>query len=75
MKTRMPYKVYPEKMKSGKWKLIRMTGLRMSSSSFKLWEHAKLPNGRAMQFDTHEEAVHFAKEWNKIKDTLGRGLI
>jgi hypothetical protein len=72
-KAKMPYMVFTER-RGDKWILIRMTGLRRTSTSWKLWEHAKKPNGRAIEFDSVKEAQMFAKHPEKRKQYFEGGM-
>lgn len=63
--------VFPEKEKSGKWRLYQFTGVRNSSTSRKLWDKAKNEKGKAIEFDGYKEAyAYIAKvaEENKIAE-------
>ena len=60
MGTKLPYGVYPDKRKNGKWVLIEMTGISRTSTTHKVWPPSLLPNGRGRQFDTYQEARKWA---------------
>ena len=56
---KLPYKVYPEKRKSG-WVLIHMTGLKRTTTAFEIWKPALVAPRKPRYFTTRDEAVEYA---------------